>query len=134
MQEENREKNIAEAPSGLTAAPAAQEVVEWYTRPAPAAQEVVSYYVQDTPLPGGITPGKAAKKRRIKPVWVITACAVLVLLTGIAAGVVRLTRTDTPAPPADADLPSTEEGSPSSITSMFGGENSAIPTYDPRGT
>ena len=29
---------------------------------------------------------------------------------------------------------STEEGSPSSITSMFGGENSAIPTYDPRGT
>ena len=134
MQEENREKNIAEAPSGLTAAPAAQEVVEWYTRPAPAAQEVVSYYVQDTPLPGGITPGKAAKKRRIKPVWVITACAVLVLLTGIAAGVVRLTRTDTPAPPAEADLPSTEDGSPSSITSMFGGDNSAIPTYDPQGT
>ena len=69
--------------------------------------------MQDTPLPGGIIPGKAAKKRRIKPVWVITACAVLVLLTGIAAGVVRLTRTDTPATPADADLPSTEDGSPS---------------------
>lgn len=134
MQEENREKNTAEAPSGLTAAPAAQEVVEWYTRPAPAAEEVVSYYVQDKPLPGGIVPGKAAKKRRIKPVWVITACAVLVLLTGIAAGVTSLVRANTPAPATDGDLPSTEEGSPSSITSMFGGENSAIPTYDPRGT
>ena len=134
MQEENREKNIAEAPSGLTAAPAAQEVVEWYTRPVPAAEEVVSYYVQDKPLPGGIVPGKGGKKRRIKPVWVITACAVLVLLTGIAAGVVSLVRANTPAPVTDADLPSTEEGNPSSITSMFGGENSAIPTYDPRGT
>ena len=46
MQEENREKNTVEAPSGLTAAPAPREVVEWYTRPAPAAEEVVSYYVQ----------------------------------------------------------------------------------------
>ena len=134
MQEENREKNTAEAPSGLTAAPATQEVVEWYTRPAPAAEEVVSYYVQKTPLCGGAAPGKSAKKRRVKPTWIVAACAVLVLLSGVAAGVMSLVRANAPDFPGDGELPAGEEGSPSSITTMFGGDNSAIPTYDPKGT
>lgn len=134
MLEENREKNIAEAPVGLTAAPAPGEVVEWYTRPgSPPAEEVVSYYVQEKPLPARIAPAKAAKKRRVKPIWIIVACAALVVLGGIAAVVIGMVRANIASAPGD--IPdSVEDGNASSITSMFGGENSAIPTYDPRGT
>ena len=63
-----------------------QEVVSWYTPTEKEGPEVVRYFVQEKPLPKNAwepqpsQPGRPAKKKRRRGLWIFLSCIVLLLV------------------------------------------------------